>query len=54
MSNPDSISNPDSEKYIEYTRTDAFIVKACEWMDKHCKLLTSKDYEDFRNYIKGE
>ena len=39
---------------IEYTRTDAFIDKACGWMDEHCKLLTSKDYEDFRKYMKGE
>ena len=39
---------------IEYTRTDAFIDKACEWMDEHCKLLTSKDYEDFRKYMKRE
>ena len=42
------------EASVEYTRTDAFIEKACEWLDNHCKLLTSKDYEDFRNYIKEE
>jgi len=42
------------EEEVEYTRTDAFIEKACEWMDEHCKLLTSKDYEDFRKYMKGE
>lgn len=39
---------------IEYTRTDAFLNKACDWMDEHCKLLTSKDYEDFKTYMKGE
>ena len=39
---------------VEYLRTDAFIEKAYEWMDEHCKLLTSKDYEDFRKYMKGE
>ena len=33
---------------------DAFVEKACDWMDEHCKLLTSKDYEDFRKYMKGE
>jgi len=39
---------------IEKFNTDAFIEKACDWMDEHCKLLTSKDYEDFRNYMEGE
>lgn len=47
-----TIRNNDED--IEYTRTDAFIEKVCDWMDNHCKLLTSKDYEDFRTYMKGE
>jgi hypothetical protein len=25
------------DKDIEYTRTDAFIEKACEWLNKHAK-----------------
>ena len=48
------VPDPDDESCVEYTRTDAFIKNACEWMDEHCKLLTSKDYEDFRKYMKGE
>jgi hypothetical protein len=46
--------NNDFQESIEYTRTDAFIEKACDWMDEHCKLLTSKGYEDFKNYMEGE
>lgn len=47
---------------VEYTRTDAFIEKAKKWFEKqnewfdpngnrHCDL---NDFEDFRNYMKGE
>ena len=47
---------------IEYTRTDAFVEKAKKWFEKqnewfgpnrnrHCDL---NDFEDFRNYMKGE
>ena len=41
---------------IEYTRTDAFIDKACEYLNKNCRrfILTEKDIEDFRKYMKGE
>lgn len=51
---------------IEYTRTDAFIEKACEFINKanlylyhciseECDLVdTDKMIEDFKNYIKGE
>ena len=41
---------------IEYTRTDAFIEKAKEWLIKNQKgfILTDKDITDFINYIKGE
>ena len=28
-------TNPNSKRYIEYTRTDAFIEKACEWLRTH-------------------
>lgn len=45
---------------IEYTRTDAFIDKACEWLESlyapdgsiapcHAHII-----EDFKNYMKGE
>jgi len=26
------VTNPCSTRFIEYTRTDAFIEKACEWL----------------------
>ena len=41
---------------IEYTRTDAFIEKACEYLNNTCRrfILTEKDIEDFKNYMKGE
>lgn len=28
-------TNPNSKRYIEYTRTNAFIEKACEWLKSH-------------------
>ena len=51
--------------HIEYTRTDVFIEKACEFINKanlyiyHCisegcdLVDTDKMIEDFKNYIKG-
>ncbi len=52
---------------IEYTRTDAFIEKACQFIKEHhhefsfwnteeCELgfSTQKFIEDFKNYMKGE
>jgi len=41
---------------IEYTRTDAFIEKACAYLDEKCRkfILTAKDIEDFKKYMKGE
>ena len=53
---------------IEYTRTDAFIDKACKWLKEsitnnpECNRIISKNgvitmgmlIEDFRNYMKGE
>jgi len=58
-------TNPDSQRYIEYIRTDAFIEKAAEWIKNKAEryivdtpLCSYFDYkravEDFRNYIKGE
>ena len=68
---PQESSNPDtvwSEKpymdadSIEYTRTDAFIEKACEWLSKnspdYINYFISHDFgkfvEDFRKAQKGE
>ena len=47
------------EGFIEYTRTDAFIEKACEWFrtldDKEPPYKTTEEFiEDFRNYMEGE
>ena len=55
---------------IEYTHTDAFIEKACEYISEHieyymkkdkmcniplCPLFATKSFiEDFKNYMKGE
>ena len=44
---------------IEYTRTDVFIEKACEWLEPVLKnyagYYAGKDtLEDFRKYMKGE
>ena len=48
---------------IEYTRTDAFIEKACEWLKENAYFYVN-DYtgslnedrlvENFKNYMKGE
>lgn len=41
---------------IEYTRTDAFVEKAENYLRDKCQrfILTEKDIEDFINYMKGE
>ena len=43
---------------IEYTRTDAFIEKACEFIETYPHLfmgvLRSEVIEDFKNYMKGK
>lgn len=53
-------------KDIEYTRTDAFIEKACEWLknnlekyyyldEAYDKVISIKNLNnDFKNYMKGE
>ena len=43
----------------EYTRTDAFIEKACEWLntfysEKTRSYLIDEDIQKFKNYMKGE
>jgi len=59
------VTNPYSTRFIEYTRTDAFIEKAC---DAYCKVCghyhhTTPNhicrqacdyYKDFISYMKGE
>lgn len=41
---------------IEYTRTDAFIKKAENYLRNTCQrfILTEKDIDDFVNYMEGE
>ena len=41
---------------IEYIRTDVVSEKACEYLNKNCRrfILTEKDIEDFKNYMKRE
>ena len=50
------VPDPDDETAVEYTRTDTFIEKAYEYLNKTCRgfILTEKDIEDFKNYMKGE
>lgn len=45
-----------TEDSIEYIRKDVFIEKAYEYLNKTCRrfILTERDIEDFRNYMKGE
>ena len=53
-----TISSGDND--IEYTRTDAFIEKACEWIrnnyHNYVDNALGKEYltNDFKNYMKGE
>ena len=49
-------TKPLANNSIEYIRTDAFIEKACAYLDENCRrfILTAKDIDDFRNYMKGE
>lgn len=59
------LSKRSDENDIEYTRTDAFIEKACEWLDENWTSFVNYDDEDgvvyylnltdkFKNYMKGE
>ena len=45
------------EGTVEYTRTDAFIEKVCEFIETYPHLfmgvLRSEVIEDFKNYMKG-
>ena len=61
------LNKPNKSGLTEYTRTDAFIEKACEWLSEHfydgCYQFYDNDgmwidadsmIEDFKNYMKGE
>ena len=52
----DIYSTKESNNDIEYIRKDAFIEKACSYLNEKCRkfILTAKDIEDFENYMKGE
>ena len=51
----DILSVKDTER-IEYTRTDAFIEKACEWLENNLQGIVGGSIyiEDFRKYMEGE
>lgn len=52
------------DSQVEYAHTDAFIEKACDWLEKHTLYVFDLDFghslqmkyfiEDFKNYMKGE
>ena len=49
---------PWGEDCVEYTRTDAFIEKAWDWIENNILSPNQQDesflyYEQFKNYIKG-
>ena len=57
--------SPSGNKSIEYTRTDAFIEKACEFLKSYRQdtpdrlgyiagIVNDETIEDFRKYMKGE
>lgn len=52
------LSKRSCENDIEYTRTDAFIEKACEWLEEQDEMIGVSFQEDFierfKNYMKGE
>ena len=52
----DIYSNKESGDNIEYTRTDAFIEKACAWLKNNLQGVVGGSIyiEDFRKYMKGE
>ena len=43
-----------TDEDVEYTQTDAFIEKACEWLEEHMIGWNNDFVKDFRNYMKGE
>ena len=47
------LTNPNGDS-IEYTRTDAFIEKACEFLNSSSILRNTHIVERFKEYMKGE
>lgn len=56
-------TKPWGEDYIEYTRTDAFIEKACDWLKNNlpiamvrsdCYMFNGEFIEDFKKAMKDE
>lgn len=45
------ITERSCESEVEYTRTDAFIEKACEWLNKNTGFFSEKE---FKKAMKGE
>lgn len=52
------VPDPDDETAVEYIRTDAFIEKACDFIETYPHLfmgvLRSEVIKDFKNHMKGE
>ena len=52
--------NKDFPNAVEYTRTDGFVEKACEWLEQNVKIILCGDkidtdnfIDDFRKYMEG-
>ena len=53
------VPDPDDETAVEYTRTDAFVEKAWDWVEDNILSSNQQDKsrlycEQFRKYMKGE
>lgn len=48
------VPDPDDETAVEYTRTDAFIEKACVWLKNNLQGIVGGSIyiEDFEEYLK--
>lgn len=56
---PNGLNYNQSPNDIEYTRTDAFIEKAWDWIEDNLLSSNQQDksrlyFEQFKNYMKGE
>ena len=47
---------PDDDTTVEYIRTDAFVKRACSWLENNLQGIVGGSIyiEDFRNYMEGE
>ena len=59
------VPDPDDETAVEYTRIDAFIEKACQFLKSYRQdtydgmgyipgIVNDETIEDFKNYMRGE